>query len=270
MRDRKRLFGGVLSTCLALSSSALGGTYYIDENQDFTGNGCNNNDDLNNVTSALKSQLDARGWTGVRYAEAQAWPQDFWESCSTTYGAGGLDSTFADSKLLSVYAGHGNTGYMVWGYPHNSQCYSFLVNNMRLGSMNGSQSAFSMFMTSCTLKNGYGYGWERQQLGFHNSPSIQDTAAGYWMACQHVALGGNNTGCWLDAMKVTEGGDYENSPAVVSYGSTANEALSVRDTADLYDNIYTSPRGGGPACGGNQPLYWYVYTWINNGSGSCD
>jgi hypothetical protein len=269
MHQRAQVFCGVLVACLGVSVNASAGTYYIDENQDFTGNGCGNLADLNNVSSSLKSGLDARGWTGSRYTESLAWPQDFWESCSTSFGTGGLDSTYADTKLLSVYAGHGDTGKLSWGWPHNGQCSSFLVNNMRLGSMNGTQSAFGMWMTSCTMKKDsgvYGLAWQRQQFGFHNSPSIQDTASGYWLSCQHVAFGGDNTGCWADAMKVDQNGDYDNSPVIVSFGATPEEATSVRDTADLYDNIYTSPRGGGPSCGAGQPLYWFIYTWVNNGS----
>ena len=89
-------------------------TYFIDESTDFTGNGCQNTD-LNDVTSYMKAQLDFWGFSGNRYTNANAWPKDFVEACSSSYwfggfGTDGIDSTAADSKILSVYAGHGNVG----------------------------------------------------------------------------------------------------------------------------------------------------------------
>src|SRR4051794_7537075 len=95
-----RYLGGLLLVSLSLLHAPPAfaqATYYIDESTDFTGNGCQNKD-LNDVTSSLRGALDATGWSGSRFVNALAWPQDFIESCSSSFGAGGLDDIFADSR----------------------------------------------------------------------------------------------------------------------------------------------------------------------------
>src|SRR5262245_44890333 len=88
-------------------------TYYIDESTDFTGNGCENAD-LNDVTSSLRSSLNSNGWSGQRFTNINAWPQDYMEQ--TIAGLSGVDNVFGDNALLSVYAGHGNRGLLQFGF----------------------------------------------------------------------------------------------------------------------------------------------------------
>ena len=40
---------------------------------------------LNTITATLQQELDYWSWSGHRYVDATAWPQDFKEQCSTTY-----------------------------------------------------------------------------------------------------------------------------------------------------------------------------------------
>jgi Family of unknown function (DUF6345) len=117
-------------------------TYYIDESTDFTGNGCENAD-LNDVTSSLQDVFDAFGYTGDRFINQSAWPHDFVEACSSSFGSGGLDITYADDASIAVYAGHGNTGFAQWGFARNSMCRVDMASTttpttkgvMRLGQM---------------------------------------------------------------------------------------------------------------------------------------
>ncbi|HEX9942130.1 MAG TPA: hypothetical protein VGG03_08945 [Thermoanaerobaculia bacterium] len=246
-------------------------TFYIDESLDFSGNGCQNAD-LNDVTSQLCDALRSAGWAGTRWVDANAWPQDFIESCSPLYGAGGLDSIYADAALLSVYAGHGNKGLLQWGYPRDGVCTIDFSKNMRLGAMSGAASGFGIYITSCTLHtsslvDGGNWQWLRQQFGYHNSPSVHgDGAKNFFNGTGSKS----NKNSWLGAMEDRPGwftGD--NSPIVVSYGATASEALAVHNDAALKRQIYTSPRPGGPGCGGGQPLFYYVYTFYDHGDGGC-
>lgn len=78
-------------------------TYYIDESTDFSGNGCENAG-LNDVTSSLRSSLDSNGWSGQRWTNANAWPQDYYESTMASLSGDnspialthGLDSNHCD------------------------------------------------------------------------------------------------------------------------------------------------------------------------------
>jgi hypothetical protein len=63
---------------LAAGPASAQRTYYLDESTDFSGNGCENAD-LNDVTSSLRSSLNANGWSGSRFTNVNAWPQDYME-----------------------------------------------------------------------------------------------------------------------------------------------------------------------------------------------
>jgi hypothetical protein len=248
-------------------------TYYIDESTDFTGNGCPNKD-LNDVTSSLRSSLN--GWTGSRFVNSAAWPQDFIESCSSSFGTGGLDQFFADSATLSVYAGHGNRGLLQFGFRRNNTCFVDFSANMRLGSMAGAHSVFAMWVTSCTLNTDSlvaeaNFQWERQQFGYHNSPSVKDDQP---RSFYNRTLASNNKNAWLNEMEDKPGwftGD--NSPIVVTYGSTQPECASFHNNSlGLRALIRTGQindpgirRGGGPTCQQGQPFFWFCWTLRDNG-----
>src|ERR1700690_1013475 len=90
---RRLVVPSLLAACFFLSGGARASqTYYIDEMTNYTnGNACDIAN-VNTITSSLQSALASDGWGGHRYTESLAWPQDFWESCSTTYGTEGGDS----------------------------------------------------------------------------------------------------------------------------------------------------------------------------------
>lgn len=253
-------------------------TYYIDESTDFTGNGCENTD-LNDVTAYLAGLLRTYSWYGSKFENSDAWPQDFVESCNPiTYGYG-LDASYSDQKTLSVYAGHGNVGYLQWGYKKYDMCGVDFASTgdtaktgvMRLGQMAGTQSVYGMYITSCTLKKSglatkANYQWVNQQFGYHNSPSVGDNQAGEWFL--ELVDGYANRQAWLDAMEDKPGlftGD--NSPMVVSYGTDSTNCLPYHVHNSLYGSL-NFPRGGGPSCGGSPPAFTYCYTLIDNGTSS--
>jgi hypothetical protein len=265
------LFGIVVTT------NAFAARYFIDESTDFTGNGCQN-EDLNTITSSLRSRLDANGWTGSRFTNGSAYPQDFVENCSSSFGAGGLDNAFSDGAVLSVYAGHGNVGAVQFGFARNNVCVvdmdgTFDMNGsgmMRLGQMSGAQAGFGVWLTSCTLRNGTlpsnaNFQWLRQQFGYHNSPSIGDNTPREWYDDIDPK---SNKQAWLDAMEDKPGlftGD--NSPMVVSYGSTSANCTSTHNSTMLKRQIL-QPRGGGPSCGGGLPAFFWCATLRDNGTSS--
>lgn len=265
------LFGGAL----LVTTTASAWDYFIDEATDFTGNGCSASD-LNTVTSDLAAQLYIDGITGFRYTNSLAWPQDFWESCSSTYGTGGQDASYGDSRTLSVYAGHGTQGAIMFGYQHSSACWADLGSNMRLGSMSGTDAAHAVYITSCTLNTSAlasdaNYQWLRQQFGFHNSPSVPDGSP--YLFYKHTGNTGwpddgwdmSNTSSWVNWLEEDENEDENNSPIVVSAGATLSSAESVRDTAQLRENVYNGTRSNDPACQESQPAFHYVYVLRNNG-----
>jgi hypothetical protein len=251
---------------------AYAASYYIEEVTDFTGNGCQSTD-VNTITATMQTALQTSGWTGQRWTNADSWPQDWREACSSTFGTGGLDSSWADNGWQFItYAGHGRVGggNLFFGYPHNSVCDNWLGTNSRLGSMAGGHASVGAYMTSCTLKIGTlvshaNLQWLWQNLGFHDSPAITFNSAGAFFNCTSA---NTNASCWLLYME--ENNLYDNSPIVVSYGETALIATQIRDGAKLKGQAYVNlPRPWGPSCGQGQPAFFYNYLYINNGSGPC-
>ena len=271
-RRRRRLLLPSVTATLILSglyahTSNAAKTFYMDESTDFTGNGCENVD-LNTVTASLRDMLVSFGWTGSRFVNPSAFPEDFIEACNSSFGNGGLDSTFGDTKSFSVYAGHGNVGLLGWGFKHNSRCTIDFSDNMRLGSMAGAASANAAYITSCTLKveslpNEANFQWVRQQMGFDNSPSVGDADPGNFAWCSRQ---NNNASCWVSALEDQPGifsGD--NSPIVVSHGANSSDCQFVQSHASLVEDMLNTPIGGGPSCQGAQPGFWYCYYWVDHG-----
>jgi len=277
------LFIAVLSTAADVEAQP---TYYIDEVTAYRGKGCSNLSNLNTVTASLRTRLN-RARSGRRFTNDLAWPQDFWEACSSTFGSGGLDDLFADAALLSVFAGHGDTGLISFGTPFRGECDVVLATNARLGSMSGAQSGYSMYLAPCTLKvpslpNTANFQWLRQQFGYHNSPSIGNNQPREFY---DMTSGVVNSLAWRIAMEDRPGwftGD--NSPVAVSYGATALEAEVVKNNARLAAGFLRSRRGDAdqslgpgqevpaappPACLQPQPLFFYIARYIDHGSGPC-
>jgi hypothetical protein len=264
------------STLLVLAAEARAQTFWIDESTDFTGNGCVN-DDINTVTKSLNSELLSNSWTGTRYVNADAWPQDFTESCNAALYRPGND--FADTSLLTVYAGHGfleggthKTGVQ-FGTAHSGLCSVTFASTtipsvgvMRLGQMNNARAGYSAWITSCSMNSNHlaesvNYQWVNQNFGFDNSPAIEAHQPKDWFR----AIGSkSNKNAWLEELEDKQGlftGD--NNPIVVSYSDTSKGCTSMHNDKRLKAQILT-PRSGGPACGGGPPGFVWCATMRSN------
>ncbi len=98
----------LLLAVILLASSTLaveGKHYFIDQSTDL-GNGCAESD-LTAITSGIATWLNSHGWSGSRYLNINARPRDFWEACDAHRYGRGLDSTYSDNSLFSMYAARG-------------------------------------------------------------------------------------------------------------------------------------------------------------------
>lgn len=259
-------FGGFALLCAVVAlgapqqALAQTKTFFIDESTDFTGNGCENAD-LNDVTSSLRSRLADDGWTGSRFVNAGAWPQDFYEA--TFPNLGGLDSSFGDTKLLSVYAGHGNRGLLQFGFPRNNRCLVRLNTETRLGTAAGDQAAYAMYVTSCTINTDslalHFNNQIRQSFGYHNSPSVKDNQPrDFFEATSNL----RNTRAWLEEMEDRPGwftGD--NSPIALTFGLDQNHCFSVQSNAKMRAGLFLSTAP--------EPHTWFCFEMFDHGASGC-
>lgn len=234
--------------------------YYIDESTDFTGNGCENAD-LNDVTSSLRRSLDSNSWSGQRFTNVNAWPQDFMEQ--TISGLSGVDNLFGDNALLSVYAGHGNRGLLQFGFMRNSRCTITLQNEARLGTQAGNRAAYAMYVTSCTVNldslNRHFNNQIRQTFGYHNSPSVKDDQPRDFF---EATSGKTNARAWIDEMEDRPGwftGD--NSPIALTFGLDSSHCDFVRNTAKL--------RGGSLLFTPPEPHTRFCWIMFDHGASGC-
>lgn len=229
-------------------------SYYIDEGTDFTGNGCDIAD-VNTITESLQTSLITAGWTGARNVNISAWPQDYWEACSSTYGSGGLDSSYGDTGALSVYAGHGSPHTIYFGYAHNGACVTDLSANSRLGEMAGGSAGFGMWL-ACEVIQSSELSTNmmqrlRQQASWQNTISIGDDEPRDFF---DATVAKTNADAWLDQM--SSGG---RDAIIASFSNTSSGCWTAMNNAKLKGNVYNSPFGGGASCGGGQPLYYSCY-----------
>lgn len=244
---------------LLLSGSALadGPNYWIDESTDFTGNGCENSD-LNDVTSSLKSRLDSDGWSGTRWTNSNAWPEDFIEQ-----DLGGFDHVAGDSRTLSVYAGHGNRALIQFGFQRGGRCTVSFPASTRLGTQGGDNAAYAMWVTSCTVHldslSRHFNQQVRQTFGYHNSPSVKDNQPRDFY---EETDGLRNSRAWIEEMEDRSGwftGD--NSPIALTFGVSQSHCGWVENTAKLRDRVLLSDAP--------EPHAWYCYTMFDHGDGGC-
>ncbi|MGI9305354.1 MAG: DUF6345 domain-containing protein [Gammaproteobacteria bacterium] len=235
-------------------------TYWIDESTDFTGNGCQNTD-LNTVTASLQNDLDADAWTGTRWTNANAWPQDFYEQ--TFPGLAGIDHVAGDSRTLSVYAGHGNRARLQFGFPRNSQCLVTIDQQSRFGTLAGDEAAYMMYVTSCTINTGaisrHFDQQVRQSFGYHNSPIVKDNQPrDFFRATWYL----RNSRAWIEEMEDRPGwftGD--NSPITLTFGLNQSDCHSVQNTARL--------RAGALIFDAPEPHGWWCSVMFDNGQNGC-
>jgi hypothetical protein len=249
-----------VAVLVAVSPTWAQKAYYIDESTDFTGNGCENVD-LNDVTSSLRSSLNANGWSGQRFTNPNAWPQDYYES--TMAGLSGVDNVFGDNFLLTVYAGHGNRALLQFGFKRNNRCLVNLETQARLGLQGGNKAAYAMWVTSCTLNldslNRNFNHQIRQQFGYHNSPSVKDDQPRDFF---EETDSKTNANAWIEEMEDRPGwftGD--NSPIVLTHGLDSGHCAWVRDTAKL--------RGGSLLSTAPEPWGWFCWIMYDHGASGC-
>ncbi len=231
--------------------------YWIDESTDFTGNGCQNAD-LNDVTSSLKSRMDSDGWSGTRWTNANAWPEDYIEQ-----NMGGIDHITSDAKSVAVYAGHGNRALIQFGFQRNGRCTVTADNDMRLGTQGGNDASFMMYVTSCTIHtDSLSRHFDqqiRQSFGYHNSPSVKDNQPREFYKDTDSA---DNVVAWREEMEDRPGwftGD--NSPITLTFGTDSAHCQTVKNTARLRDRdlLTNAP----------EPHTWYCTSMFDNGDSGC-
>jgi hypothetical protein len=242
---------------LPQSLHAAGKNYWIDESTDFTGNGCENAD-LNNVTSSLRSRLESHGWTGTRWSNRNAWPEDFIEQ-----NLGGIDHVAGDSQTLSVYAGHGNRALIQFGFQRNGRCTVSFPPSTRLGRQGGDDAVYAMWVTSCTVNlDSLSRHFDqqiRQIFGYHNSPSVKDNQPrDFYKETDDL----RNERAWIEEMEDRPGwftGD--NSPIALTFGLNSSHCSWVQDTAKLRGErlLYDAP----------EPHTRYCYLMFDNGQSGC-
>lgn len=258
--------------------SSLGqATYHIGESSDFTGNGCPN-DDVNIITETLEDVINLDSWVGTRFVNSQNFVSDFVEHCSSAYMPSGstitygYDHYYADAHTFTVFAGHGNVGLLQFGKKKYNMCLLDFSDNMRLGAMAGNESGVAWYLASCTMDpNSFtseaNWQWLRQQYGFKNSPSIDDDMPAYVYMVSGQYGWGNTKDSWLilmdDASELYGSGD--DTPVVLTHGTSSQDCQYVHNNASLKDQTYTSEMPNGPSCQGGYPYFWYCYSIVNNG-----
>jgi Family of unknown function (DUF6345) len=233
-------------------------TYFIAESVTFDGGGKCENDDLNTITRRLRKELDDAGWTGLRYVDDNAWPEDFQEA---TLPTNGLDDLHGDARHLVVYAGHGNGRELQWGQPSdNGVCRVRVAEQVRLGRLAGDTARAAMFLTSCSLRTdilwpNFGASAARQVFGYHNSPHIG--ASEPRRVFKRTQDGQSTKDAWLDEME-QNAALGKNSPVVVTLGVSGMEAMQAHGTTNL-------ATGAGFVENVGEPADAFFFEWLNNG-----
>jgi hypothetical protein len=248
----------LIAACCLLAEPALAAkTYYIDQIVDYT-TACPYGD-LYDDTHVLDDKLQLRGWSGWKYVDADAWALDFREQCSTVYGNGGNDITYADAKNLAVFSGHGGPGVLFFGTA-SDVCAFNIQTDMRLGVMAGNSAGHAIYMSCDTLdKDSTGkplYGgreWLRQQYGFHGITGDNSDAYGSFFDDTSTKTNGD---AWLDRLS-------NQHAIVIAYENGTGDCWAIDASAKLRANVLNSSRSGGPACGAAQSQYQWCSRWAN-------
>ena len=260
MRNKRIAVPGmaVLCLCAAANAAHAANTYYIDQCMNYQTGGCWGWISTPEETASLQATLQLWGWTGSRYPDASAWAQDFVEQCSSTYGSGGLDGAYADSKGLVVFSGHGSQGELYFAYPHSGDCQFGFDANGRLGSMSGAQAAIGMWLTCRAHENfaGFQNQWLRQSLAFMGDIWLGANDA--MNAVVDTKTVGSSPGlptaiAWLQVMD----SGTRHPIAVTMSNSSMADCWIVAGSAKMGDNVLNTPRGGGPSCNQGQPIYYW-------------
>ena len=262
----RSIFGVVALASVAFTENAgAASTYFIDESTAYAGS-CSNNENLNVVSASLKTAMDARSFTGARYVNSSAISGDFTESCSPSFGVGGvhagLDSIYGDSKSVVVFAGHGGAGFFYFQTPWWGQCYTQMSSNMRLGAMSGSQATVGIWLSCDSLSidgpsswdNQANSQWLQQQFGFNNTISIGDNEARDFFNATNTS---SNVNAWINKFN-----NQGRGPVAISYGDTSTRIDLVHNSARMYQRTFLGARGGWNSCQSAQPGFWWKSTYV--------
>jgi hypothetical protein len=183
--------------------SAAPRSFYMDEGTHYSDIGMCKNEDLNTVTESLASEMRSNGWTGSRFVNELAWPQDFRDK---SLDPNGLDNQFGDNATVTVFAGHGNAGLLTFR-PRLNTCSASAGSNMSLGSgSTGGLATIGIWLSCDMLASGlldeanssYRRMNLRQSLGWLNTISIDDDEArDFFRKSERMS----NKDAWLDQMQ---------------------------------------------------------------------
>lgn len=191
------------SIAMPIAASAAPLTFYMDEVTAYQGLSMCANSNLNTVTASLATAMRSDGWTGSRFVNASAWPQDFRDKL---LDSNGLDDSYGDAASLSVFAGHGSPGQLLF-QPRNGVCTANAGRNMTLGpGSTGGNAAVGMWLSCEMLSAGlldestsaYRRMNLRQSLGWLNSIGIGDNEPrDFYNRSKSMA----NKDAWLQQMR---------------------------------------------------------------------
>jgi hypothetical protein len=260
-------------------------TFHISETTNFNQSGVGPlciNTDLNQVGALLRDEMLADNWTGEYLLNTQTDVRTFREA--TLPNSNGQDDQFADNRRFSLYAGHGGPGLIQWGTPPqgaNNDCWNIMPQHLRLGHQAGGASGFGMWVTSCTANvnndqilfnlarvstdpNDGPINLHSQQLGWHNSPAVEDKmprefflATGTMVCDQGTCAGISNRQAFM-GMGQTRPGVGWNSPVVFSQATILHELNERHFDARLRE-------GTGIDVEIEQPQEAFRYTMVDNG-----
>lgn len=255
-------------------------TFYIEESIDFTNSnvaGCQNTD-LNQVGDWVQDAFEDHDFTGTYTLDAAGTAYNFIDPAAP-FGANGLDGMFADTRRVSVYAGHGNVNVMQWGNPGPVPagvvpiCQIGINQQMRLGTLTGDVSGFGMYVTSCTantlannLRLTLGQSQIGQHVGWHNSPAVSDFTPGAFVNQTATSIVDDDTvvpvtnrDAWM-GIGQSQPGFAENSPVMYTTGATAAEVADRHFNARIalgigIDEVIPEP----------QDPNVDTFSWVDNG-----
>lgn len=178
-------------------------TFYMDEGTHYSDVAMCTNIDLNTVTESLATAMRGDGWTGSRFVNNLAWPQDYHDR---SLEANGLDHMYGDAASVTVFAGHGNAGLLTFR-PRLGSCTASAGTDMALGfGSTGASAAVGIWLSCDMLASGlldeasssYRQMNIRQSLGWLNSISIgDDEARDFYNATRSIS----NKDAWLRQMQ---------------------------------------------------------------------
>lgn len=273
----------LIGALLPLASVRAAREWALECDEDYSQCGGSNLPNSCDNTDAMIDEMDdvlsiwSHGWY---FKGASAWPQD-WKETATVNG--GLDTSFMDAlgrADLSVWSGHGTGASsepngswdIAMGHSHDGQCDAHSPDDVKMGEQssdgfgNDGDNEYVVMDASCSAVEGeldqvwmnWGPGIlmrAHQGLAFHNSPDDADDRLEEFI--ENIDDGDSNRSAWLDAGENCFLWWCDNSPLVITFGSSSN------DSSDRHQHeTLRSPRADPPSGWGGH----YHWSFIDNGS----